>query len=67
MLPTLFIMSLGGCPAPEVKTVEVQASIQCKEGDRCFSVTKEFLLEHGRLFDENIRMKAALKICNDRK
>lgn len=62
----LFTLSIGACQPVEVKTVEVPATIQCKEGDRCFSVTKEFLLEHGRLFDENIRLKSALNICQNK-
>ena len=60
---TLSMLSFGGCQTPSVKTVEVPVSSHC-EGNDCFQVTRAFMDEHGNLLVENIRLKAALKFCN---
>ena len=49
-------------PAPN--TVEVEASANCHlPGDQCIAVTRAFVMEHAILFEQTIRLKAALKVC----
>ena len=50
-------------PAPEL--TPSPAMVGCV-GPECVSVTKEFVKEHGRLFAEKIRLKAALKLCQEK-
>lgn len=40
------------------------ATVQCKQD--CISVNKAFVVEHAYLFDELIRTKAALKVCQEK-
>ena len=42
-----------------------EASVQCSSD--CVSVTKGFVKEHANLFDELIRTKAALKMCQEKR
>ena len=49
------------CQTPPAKTVEVVASVNCQH--ECVAVTKQFVLEHAVLFEQTIRLKAALKAC----
>ena len=62
----LLIWSLPSCGVFQKKqvpsTVEVVASVNCKA--KCIAVTRAFVDEHGDLFSENIRLKAALEHCN---
>ena len=62
----LFILSgLFGCKHDDVVVVHAPASVNCDPAkEECISVTRPFLDEHGALFAENIRLKAALKFCN---
>ena len=53
--------SFVSCATPPAKTVEVAASVNCKQD--CIAVTKQFVLEHAILFEQVIRLKAALKSC----
>lgn len=66
VLILLWVLALVvGChPAPVIKTVEVPASVHC-EGPDCIMVTRTFVDEHGSLFAENIKLKAALKACRE--
>ena len=42
-----------------------EASVQCTTD--CVAVTKGFVKEHATLFDELIRTKAALKMCQEKR
>ena len=66
----LLILSFSGfvsCRTPSApSTVEVEASVNCRgPADKCIAVTRAFLDEHLRLFEQNIRLRQALKICQD--
>ena len=56
-----------GCSTSKPLEVEEAppATVQCQTN--CVSVSKEFVKEHGRLFARVIRLKAALKLCQERK
>ena len=60
--------SIASCRSlPPPNTVEVEASVNCKgPADKCIAVTRSFVDEHARLFDQVVRLKAALKICQGR-
>ena len=49
------------CQTPPAKTIEVVASVNCQH--ECVAVTQQFVLEHAVLFEQVIRLKAALKAC----
>ena len=54
-------------PLPAPNTVEVEASVHCTAPvDKCIAVTRAFLDEHFRLFEQNIKLKQALKSCQGR-
>jgi hypothetical protein len=64
----LLLTSLWLCTACSTsKPLEVEeappATMQCKTD--CVSVSKEYAKEHGRLFARVIRLKAALKLCQE--
>jgi hypothetical protein len=40
------------------------ATVQCRQ--ECVSVSRAFVKEHANLFDEVIRLRAALKLCQER-
>ena len=60
-------LSIVGCPSKPVPKPDPPsgATTQCLID--CASVSKSFLREHGQLFDENIRLKAALKLCQEKR
>ena len=62
------MLSLSSCgilnskPAPSVPASD--ASVQCRQD--CVSVTKAFVKEHANLYDEAIRLRASLKMCQEK-
>ena len=62
------ISSIVSCRTPSAPNpVEVDASVNCRRpADKCIAVSRAFVDEHARLFDQVIRLKAALKICEKR-
>jgi hypothetical protein len=55
MLLMCCLISIVSCTTPSPKTVETKATAKgCSDA---------FITEHNDLFAENIRLKAALKIC----
>jgi hypothetical protein len=66
MLWILFGLSIVACAPNKVETVQVPASSNCSaaESRTCISVTEEFIREHGRLFADNIRLKADNDACH---
>jgi hypothetical protein len=40
------------------------ATMQCQTD--CVSVSKGYAIEHGQLFDEVIRLRAALEVCREK-
>ena len=69
MIGLLAILSFNGCgilsskPVPSVPASD--ATVQCQKD--CVSVSKAFIKEHGNLFDEAIRLRASLKMCQEKK
>ena len=62
LVSMLCLFSTVSChKAPAPSTLEVSASANCNQD--CVAVTKQFVLEHALLFDQNIKLKAALKAC----
>ena len=63
MLSLLGTVSCAGNKVPEVPASA--SSVRCMQD--CVSVTKAFVKEHADLFDEAIRLRAALAICEKRR
>jgi hypothetical protein len=63
----LNIVACSSKPVP--KAAFSDASVQCDTLKRtdCWSVTPAYVKEHANLFDELIRTKAALKLCQEKK
>lgn len=56
MLLMCCLITTVSCQTPSNKTVEVKASSKgCSDA---------FIMEHDSLFQENIRLKEALKLCH---
>jgi hypothetical protein len=53
----------AGKPAPSVPASA--ATVQCKVD--CVSVSKAFIKQHAELYEEAIKMRAALKFCEDKR
>ena len=66
MLLILCLMSTVSCALKPVPRPASGATVRCAADEDCVSVSKAFVREHGELFDENIRLKAALKLCNEK-
>lgn len=65
----LSLMSIGGCASKLVpRAPSSAASVQCEDGtgNHCWSVTPAYVKEHALLFDEVIRLRAALKMCQEK-
>lgn len=62
MLSLLSIVSCASKPDPNL--VIGEATVQCKAN--CVSVSRGFVKEHADLFDELVRTKAALKMCQEK-
>jgi hypothetical protein len=62
----LCLLSIVSCSTKlDPNLVIGEAAIHCKED--CVVVTKGFVKEHANLFDELIRTKSALKMCQEKK
>ena len=59
-------MSIASCASvPDYKLApRTGATVQCQTD--CVSVSRTFLKEHADLFDEVIRARASLKMCQER-
>jgi len=65
MLLMLCLLSSASCrPTSALKSIEVPASVNC-HGSACIAVTRAFVDEHAAILVENIRLKAALKACQE--
>ena len=63
------LLSTASCSSkPVPKAAFSDASVQCDATVRkdCWSVTPAYVKEHAILFDEAIRLKAALKVCQEK-
>ena len=59
------LLSIASCSTKlDPNLVIGDASVNCERG--CVTVTKGFIKEHANLFDELIRTKAALKMCQEK-
>lgn len=59
----LCLLSTASCARPIVSSSP--GTVQCLND--CVTVTKGILKEHAQLFDETIRLRDALSICEKRK
>jgi hypothetical protein len=68
MIGLLAMLSLGSivsCTSkPDLSVPSSDATVQC-EAD-CVSVSKAFVKEHSNLFNEVIRLRAALEMCREK-
>ena len=63
----LFIYGLVGCQHPTPTVVHTTMTVNCDPNkEPCFSVSRSMVDEHYELFAENIRLKAALKLCQEK-
>ena len=61
LLVMLSLLSMSACVSKPVPSVPATAATtQCKTD--CVSVSKAFVKRHAELFDENIRLKAKVKL-----
>lgn len=60
------LLGTVSCAGNRVPSVPASAaSVRCQT--ECVSVTKALVKEHAELFEENIRLHAALAICEHRR
>lgn len=65
LVAMLFLAScglFGNKPGPNVPSSD--ATVQCQKD--CVSVSKALVKEHADLFDEVIRLRAALEVCREK-
>jgi len=59
------LLSIVSCASKRDPNLAIgAATLQCQV--ECVSVSKAFVKEHAELFDEDIKLRAALKLCNEK-
>lgn len=58
------LLTIVSCDSKLVPNVPLgEMTLQCTKD--CVSVSKAFIKEHAELFDEDIKLRAALKMCRE--